>query len=385
MSVSKKSIAANRYRLGGSLKKSGLNFWRFVFSGTDKDSGTERMFFVELFALNPYLSPADPVLGFKTRPNISEEDLQNVLAGTAAARQLEDETMAVPSYVALRAGVLGEGAKHVCAYRAVRELKISRRSFYVDAGDCSFTEDRIYGGVRCTPGDLREHPEYLCSPGSFSWDLRYEILHGFSDGYRDKTYTWLATGARTVFSGSVTADGREYAVVPKASHGYIDRNWGKTLPETWFHISASNLTSIISGRTLQNSCFTVQGLYGGKPSILLSVGDNSVSFCADSDRRAYESIWDCSQAPESDAGERLHWSVSANDRHSVVDIDVFCLTQNMFVRSVELPEGGRKTLKILCGTGTGELRLYRRVRKNLELIEHTHIAGALCEFGRPDA
>ena len=57
----------------------------------------------------------------------------------------------------------------------------------------------------------------------------------------------------------------------------------------------------------------------------------------------------------------------------------------MYVKSVELPEGNRRLLKVLSGgTGTGEIRLYKRIRKNLELIEHAHIASAICEYGQEE-
>ena len=55
----------------------------------------------------------------------------------------------------------------------------------------------------------------------------------------------------------------------------------------------------------------------------------------------------------------------------------------MYVRSIEVPEGKRKVLKMLSGgTGSGEIRLYKRIRKNLELIEQAHIAGCVCEYGQ---
>ena len=81
---------------------------------------------------------------------------------------------------------------------------------------------------------------------------------------------WFATGARTVFAGSVTVDGREYNVSPQKSLGYIDRSWGKAMQDDWIHLSSSNLTSLITGKTLQESCCVLQGVYGGRISLLLN-------------------------------------------------------------------------------------------------------------------
>ena len=115
MNVSKKSSKINRYQLAGSQKKNGLNIWRFVFNGTEKITGRERKFFIELSMLNSGLSPDEAVLGFKARVNISAEDLQNVLAGSVSAKNIQSESYVVPSYIVLRAGVLGPEAKQLCS------------------------------------------------------------------------------------------------------------------------------------------------------------------------------------------------------------------------------------------------------------------------------
>ena len=77
--------------LSGAQKKSGVNTWRYVFTGVENTTGQERRFFIELSMLNPFLSPSEPVLGYKNRVKIQPEDLQNVLAGTISAQKLETE------------------------------------------------------------------------------------------------------------------------------------------------------------------------------------------------------------------------------------------------------------------------------------------------------
>ena len=82
MAATKKNIKDSKYGLSGSSKKSGVNFWRSFFTAYEKNSATEQLFFLELELLNPALSPAEPLLGFKPRVTITEEDLQYTLAGT---------------------------------------------------------------------------------------------------------------------------------------------------------------------------------------------------------------------------------------------------------------------------------------------------------------
>ncbi|MGP1459851.1 MAG: hypothetical protein ACTTKL_11200 [Treponema sp.] len=383
MSVSKKALRINRKKMGITLKKSGFALRRFVFNGIENTTGLERKFFIELAAVNPSLSPSEAVLGFKARAKISEEDLQNVLAGTSAAYSLESEAIVAPSYVAVRAGVFGDGAKQVCAYFPYDEVKESSRTFEAEAGACHFSEQKLSGQIECAASYVNAHPELLCSAGFIKWDLQYELRSDFTDGFKGGACSWYATGARTVFAGSVTVDGREYNVSPQKSLGYIDRSWGKTMQDDYLHLSSSNLTSLITGKTLQESCCVLQGVYGGRVSLLLNFENETFKFTADSAKRAYSSLWECTQMPADEDGEKLHWSVSLTNKKYVIDVDVYCPASQLFVRSLELPEGGRTVLKVLCGgNGTGEIRLYKKVKKNIEIIEHAHIANALCEFGK---
>ena len=81
-------------------------------------------------------------------------------------------------------------------------------------------------------------------------------------------------------------------------------------------------------------------------------------------------------------GEKVHWSVSIHKGKMVIDIDLYCSGKDMFVRDYEMPQGKRCLLKILGGNGTGEIRIYKKIRKNLELLEHANIYEAICEFGQ---
>lgn len=383
MGASKKSLAANRYILSGSLKKKGISILRFVFNGIEKGTGVERKFFIELVMLNPWLSPSETVLGFKSRVNVSAEDLQNVLAGTVSAHEIKTEKFVIPSYVAIRVGILGVGAKQFCEYHIIKDLKFSQRSLDMELGRCAFTEDKISGMITYSPTEVREHPEYMSDDGSFEWDLRYDIRQDLFNGYNGREGHWSPTGIKTVFAGSVIVDGREYNVIPKSSFGYVDKFWGETLPESWIHLSASHLTSIITGRILEDSSFAIQGIFNDRLSLVLKIEDKEIVFSADSSKRSYTTVWDCSSIVSDDSGEKLHWSVSFHNKNYVVDVDVFCVTSNLFVRTWELPEGQRKVLKVLAGSsGVGELRVYKRIKKNLELIEHAHIPSSLCEFGQ---
>lgn len=373
-----------RYGFTGSKKKLGINYWRFFFNGLEANTAVEQMFFIELEMLNPWQSPSETLLGFKPRVKITEEDLQYALAGTAAAKSLETESMVQPSYCALRVGKLGENTKQLCTYFTVKEMQFNSKTFEITIGNKFFSEDKISGFLNVSEEELQEHPEYLCDAGYVNWNLTYNHRKTFINGYNNNGFTWFPYGIQTMFAGSINFDGIDYIVDPRRSYGYVDRCWGKNLPSTWFHISASNLSSIITGKSLFNSSFSIQGAFEDKISFLGDFEGTDIVFCADERKHNFSVIWDCSQMPESENPEenQLHWSVSLHNKIWVIDIDLYCRIKDLNNRTIETPEGNRKVLNMLeGGTGVGEIKLYKRVHNTLEQIENAKINKAICEYG----
>ena len=385
MAAPKKIINCSRWKPHSALKKNGIVWVRYVFIGIDALSGAEQLFFVEWEMLNAGLSPNESVLGFKPRTAISEDDLQYALAGTEAAFNLRSESILTPSYVAVRAGTFGVKPQQICSYYALKDAAGGFRISPVTVGNCSFDDGKISGALSCTLKEHISHPEYFCDAGEISWNLRFEIQKQFSVGYKKSSDRWVPAGVRTAFSGSITLDGHEFSVLPKKSYGYIDIHFLRTFPAPYFHISSSNLTSRISGKALFNSSFTVQGVFEDSLALALELEDTDIALEAKKRSASEKILWDCTEMPADEEGERLHWSVSADTKKWVIDIDIVCHTSKLFVRNIELPEGNRKVLKLLAGgSGTGEIKLYRHIGKDLEIIEDAHVAFALCEFGQAE-
>ena len=290
-----------------------------------------------------------------------------------------------PTWPQAEGYILGVGAKQFCEYHIIKDLKYSQRFLDVELGRCVFTEDKIAGMITYSPTEVREHPEYMSDDGSFTWDLRYDIRQDFVNGFNGKEGTWSPTGIKTVFAGSVVIDGREYNVIPKSSFGYVDRFWGESLPESWVHLSASHLTSIITGRILEDSSFAIQGIFNNKLSVICNLGDDSFAFSANQSDRKYTIVCDCSQTPENESEKEslLHWSISLSSNDLILDIDIFSNLKDLANRSLELSEGNRALLNLVqSGYGTGEFKLYKKVKKSIEQIEYAKIESAFCEFGK---
>ena len=91
MANSKVNKRFDQYVLRGKLRQEGFERWRYVFSAFSKATGQERKFFVELFIVNPGISPKVAVLSQKSRLALSESDLQYALAGTETGKSLLTE------------------------------------------------------------------------------------------------------------------------------------------------------------------------------------------------------------------------------------------------------------------------------------------------------
>ncbi len=386
MDESKRKLSYNKLGFRRPALKTGFNCWRFFFVGKNMSTGNERSFFIEYEILNPGLAAAVPVLGFKTGAAVNPSDLQAALAGAETAAASAESVR--PSYCVTRIGMMGPGARQLCSYSSPKSIKAGFRPFEISDGGIRFSTDSISGSIDITENDVLEHPECLCDSGSAAWNLKYEIAGGSSEGYRKRAAVWIPMGIRTEFSGSVSFNGGEYVVTPRTSFGYVSRYSSRTVTDPWFHLSSSHLTSIISGKQLFGSAFAVHGNFDGRLSLVSMVDGESIKFTADSSRRLYSAVWNCVQVPSasSDDVDRLHWSVSINSRHWIVDVDVFCSLKDLSARKLELPEGGQKVMSMVqSGTGTGEIKMFRRRGKNLEQIEYARVSKVFCEFGHSEA
>ncbi len=386
LGMSKNSINTKEYKFGltGSRKKIGINYWRFFFNGVEAISGAEQTFFIELEMVNPWLSPAEVQLGFKPRIKLTAEDLQYALAGTQAAQNLDTEQIIQPSYCAVRVGMLGSVSKQICHYFPVKDIVFNSKPFELQIGNKIFSENKLSGFLSVSQEEKTAHPELLSDSGYANWDLSYTITSQSVNGFKSKNMRWFPEGLYTAFTGKLSFDGTDYIVEARRSNGYVDRFWGVNTPEPWFHISTSSLSSVITGKTLFNSSFSIQGIFDQRVAFIGKFEDIDISFCANSSKRSYSAIWDCTQMPEAENPDEntLHWSVSLNNKNWVVDIDVYCRIKDLYNRKLELPEGSRKVLNLLeGGTGIGEIKLYKHIGNTLEQIEHAKLTKVICEFG----
>ncbi|MBP5402823.1 MAG: hypothetical protein J6Y36_06660 [Treponema sp.] len=383
MAISKVTVKKNGYKLKGALKKNGLDCWRYFFNAKSVATGTEAAFFIELFVENPAVSPDEFVLTQKSRPKIKSDDLQAALSGNLDAKNQAAEESVIPSFVAVRAGIYGDERKQINCFYPSKLLKCDKKRFCMEVEDNLFSDDTLSGSLVCSKSDSINFPEYMSQPGSISWNLHYERIADFEEitNKQDEQY-WLPSGVICNYSGRIVLDQEEYAVSPKLSFGYCDKLWGRTIPAPFFHLSSNKLTSLFSGKLIENGCFSLQGVYQDKLTFIARVGNDEYIFSPASKHNKYEIVFNCIPVPGEEDEEKLHWSVSIHNKFYVCDVDIFCSARLMLVRDYELPYGDHKVQKILSGyEGNGELRIYKKIKKNLDLIHHAKIENCISEYG----
>ena len=383
MAGSKVNQHFDQYVLRGRLRQEGFERWRYSFSAFNRENGQEKNFYVELYIVNPGISPKVAVIGQKSRLVHSEADLQYALAGTAAAKTANEEIAVRPSYVLVKAGVYGGDGIQLNKFIPSSQFTFIKNSGCFKAGECLFGTGSISGRLEVSSQDLRIKPELLCDFGSMDWDIKFARKIIGIPAYHEKKEFWAPFGVKTVYSGVIHLNGHEYVITPKIADGYSDKSWGSALPADYFHISSARMVSIISGKPLLNSCFAIGGTFNGKLCGVLNLEENCYEIKEKKHFGKCSVIHDCTQVPGTEDDEKVHWMVSVHKGRFVVDIDIFCSGKGLSVRDYEIPQGKRTLLKILgSGSGTGEIRVYKKTGKNLELLEHANIYGAVCEFGQ---
>ena len=383
MSVSKKAVKNSGCKLKGSLKKCGFDRWRYFFNGINSASGEERLFYIELMAQNPALSYERTVLPqTEEAPKLDAADLQAALAGNIETKPAQGQKV-IPSYACVRAGVFGSRPKQLNRFFPNSEFVAAKRGFDVKAGGCAFSDNQLHGVLAITEVEARSFTEWKTAAGRMEWNLKYERDFDAPEVFTKDSKHWLAGGLTARFSGMVTLDGQEYAVSPDHSFGYVDKSWGTALPIPFMHISSSRLTSIFTGKVMKDSGFALEGDYDGKLAALAKFEGEYFGFGPGQKTKKYAAQWSCVRSPLNGGGEELHWSASVNCKKYILDVDVFCPAQEMLVKDYWLPDG--TLLRVLCGgSGSGEIRLYKQIKKSLELIQHAKILSASCEYGERD-
>ncbi|MBQ0070327.1 MAG: hypothetical protein KBS81_00480, partial [Spirochaetales bacterium] len=342
----KKDPTKNQYMLKGSLRRRGYDWWWHSFTGRNVRTGEEKPFFIEFFLMNPSLGGEKPVLG---------QEKENQEKGIK------------PSYLMVKAGCWGKDKMQLHRFFPWSEVQIKEGApFSVTALDCFASDTVLKGSVTVTEEDAALHPEWMCDSGSMTFDLKIEKRIAFNVGYGASAFFrvlnafemyWHAEGMKSLYSGTIVANGETYLVEKSSSYGYADKNWGGDFTTPWVWLSSNNLKSSHTGRILTNSVFDIGG---GRPKVFgISLNRKLLGvFYYEGKEYDYNfsHFWKGVHTVFSfeEEEDSVHWHIQQENWKSRMITDIHCRKEDMLFVNYEAPDGKKRHNKLWNGgNGTG--------------------------------
>lgn len=366
----KHDIRRNACQLFGGQAHCGYDWWWHSFTAQDVETGEDKPFFIEFFLCNPLLGEEQPVLG-------------QLESNKAQGKR--------PSYLMVKAGCWGEDARQLHRFWGWKQIELLMGvPMEVRADDCYLTEQLTYGKVTVSEEESKAHPEWMCAAGEMEWRLKINKQVAFNVGYGASTpmrrwqlfeMFWHAEGMKTAFEGYVIWNGRKYSVSPEKCFGYADKNWGKNFTSPWIWLSSNDMTSLITGKRLENSVFDIGG---GRPKVGSLALPNQLLSAFWYEGRAFEfnfsKFWTMTrtrfQCEEID--DEIIWHVEQRNWTDRMVTDIRCRKKDMLLVNYESPDGEKRHKRLWNGgNGQGTVELYH-CGKLLDRIAVGHVG---CEYG----
>jgi len=378
MMFNKKDPKRQQCMLTGRFRKKGYDWWWHSFTAINKETKEEKVFFAEFFLINPALGKDKPILG-----QLKENKEKGIR----------------PSYLMVKCGTWGSDARQIHRFYGINKVKVHMGvPFSVCAEDCYLDNNNLRLKVDVKEEDVKLHPEWMCQAGSITMDLKaekvitYNVGYGASSIFRAlKAYEmyWHAEGIKTLYSGKVILDGKEYEVIPDKSYGYQDKNWGSNFTTPWVWLSSNCLKSNITGKVLTNSAFEIGG---GKPKVFGISLDRKLLGCMYYEGLEMEfnfskfwtgskTLFDCGVSDD-----EMVWHVKQETRKYVMITDVTCKINEMLLVNYEDPNGLKKHNHLYNGgTGIGRIQIFKKKGKERILIDDISATHIGCEYGEFDS
>lgn len=373
----KKDEKRDAFMLTGGFAKKGYDWWWHSFTAIDEETGKEKPFFIEFFAINPALGADEPILG---------------------QLPVHQKAHVKPSYLMVKAGCWGQPALQLNRFFGWEHVRITTGvPFCIDAENCHLDETTTYGSIAITKEEAESHREWMGDSGTLEWNLKIDKEIAFNVGYGAGDFFrglqafdmfWHAEGMKTKYSGAVTLNGRKYLVIPDKSYGYADKNWGRDFTSPWVWLSSNDLTSKITGTKLDNSVFDIGGgcpvAFGiAMPRKLLSAfwyEGRPYEFNFSKFWTNVKTDFDCKEEKD-----QIVWHVRQENQHQVMETDVSCLKKDMLFINYEDPIGQKRHNRLWNGgNGTGTVKIYEKKGHGLELIDDIQARHIGCEYGEYD-
>jgi len=397
--MNKSDLKRNYPMLHGRFLKKGYDWWWHNFTAINEATGEERPFFVEFFTVNPSRKNDNGSAGKIPVLGQSPENKKNGLK---------------PSYLMVKCGWWGRPGSdkndatqlhQFIGWNEVTLAKDKKTGYSVSAcnGKYFCSETQMKGSVEISEEDAKNHPEYMCNAGSMSWDIQIDKKVAFNVGYgagglfRFLTafeMYWHAEGMKSLYSGTIVANGEKYIIKPETSYGYADKNWGADFTSPWVWLSSNDLVSKVTGKRLENSVFDIGG---GRPKAFGIALNRQLLSDYWYEGKSYEfnfsKFWTgCkTQFDSSETETQIIWHVRQETKTAVMETEMFCDKNKMLLVNYEAPDGQKRHNRLWNGgTGYGTVKIYKKLNRGygdkakLELIDEVEAKHVGCEYGEYD-
>ena len=374
MSFNVHDIERDAFMLDGTFAFEGYDWWWHNFTGINDRTGEEKQFFVEFFTCNPALGRDEPILG--QSPENRKKHKR-------------------PSYLMVKAGCWGDGKCQLHRFFPWNKVRITDSvPFMVHIDDCTVSETILRGSVTVTEEQALD-PGYMCSSGTMEWNLRMKKKIPFNVGYgaseplrKAKAFEmyWHAEGMKSLYKGTVTLNGEHYTVKPETSYGYADKNWGRDFTSPWVWLSSWSLTSLLTGKRLENSVFDIGG---GCPKVYGIPFSRKLLGAFLYEGTPYEfnfsKPWTGTKTffRSKETDNEIFWYVVLENNNAVMTTRVRCKKKDMLLVNYEAPDGSKRHNRLWNGgNGVGLIRLYEKAPNGRRtLVDEIRADRIGCEYG----
>lgn len=329
--------------------KNGFQVYRHFFTGYNKLTSESVPFFIEVFLQN---------YGLHSKKIISSSSLK-------------DDKNSKPCYVLLRVACLGKTPKQILQVYSTDQVSYSRKGFELRLLDNIFTDSQIVGSVSVINTNSIINGFYS-DCGVVKWNLR--VNKTIKSTLKNAT-KWYVGGIKSYFEGKLTWDNKEYLVIPEKSFGYIDSFWGNQLINPLVNVFTTNLVTQITGKRLQKSVLAANGFLGKSKTkkIIIIFNYENTEYIYNKSFITKDKVTYNYSEDES----FYHFSITAQNKKSLLDIDLFLPKDQILPMKYENPQGlnnNKNNFSFVIGSNChGEIRLYKKVGKSLEIVEHARV------------
>ncbi|MDO4622517.1 MAG: tocopherol cyclase family protein [Eubacteriales bacterium] len=363
-------IRRDQFMLKGPLAGKGYDWWWHSFTGYHEKTGEAKGFFIEFFTCNPKRGGAKPVFG-------------------------QSSETARPSYLMVKCGAWGEKHAQLHRFFAWSDVKIRRKvPFAVKAGNCLLDENCTAGEVTVTAGEAAAHPERMSDSGSMRWKLTIDKKTAFHVGYGAAgifrkmnafEMFWHAEGMKTEYAGWVEYNGERYLVRPQDCYGYADKNWGGDFTSPWVWLSSCHLTSLRTGKQLEDSVFDIGGGCPKAFGIALKRKLLSDFWYEGQDYEFnFSKFWTGTRTKFAceESETQIIWHVEQETFRAKMVTDITCEKKDMLLFNYESPDGYKRHNRLWNGgNGVGTVKLYAKKLGRLTLLDEIRAENVGCEYG----